>query len=204
MRALAVLLVMLYHAGVPWLPGGYSGVDVFFVISGYVITGVLATEVRRTGTVRLTRFWARRARRLLPAAALVLVTTALLSLWVMPQVRWREIGWDVVTSAFYVVNWRLADRSVDYLAEDSLASPVQHYWSLAVEEQFYLLWPLLILLGVVLARRRRWPVIPTTGVLLALLVVLPSFVWAVHLSQASPQVVVRQLSEARSSNLGFS
>ena len=187
MRALAVLLVMLYHAGVPWLPGGYSGVDVFFVISGYVITGVLATEVRRTGTVRLTRFWARRARRLLPAAALVLVTTALLSLWVMPQVRWREIGWDVVTSAFYVVNWRLADRSVDYLAEDSLASPVQHYWSLAVEEQFYLLWPLLILLAVVLARRRRWPVIPTTGVLLALLVVLPSFVWAVHLSQASPQ-----------------
>ncbi|MFK5689093.1 acyltransferase family protein [Ornithinimicrobium sp. LYQ92] len=186
MRALAVLLVLVYHAGVPWLPGGFSGVDVFFVISGYVITGLLAKEVRRTGTVDLTRFWSRRARRLLPASGLVLVSTALLSLLVLPQVRWRETGWDIVTSGLYVVNWRLSERSVNYLAEDSAPSPVQHFWSLAVEEQFYLFWPVLVLLGALLARRRGSPWVPVTAVLLAVLVVLPSFAWAVHLSVQSP------------------
>ncbi|ANS78146.1 acyltransferase 3 [Serinicoccus hydrothermalis] len=186
MRAVAVLLVLLYHAGVPWLPGGFSGVDVFFVISGYLITGLLLREATRTGRVDLARFWARRARRLLPASALVLLTTAALTLAWVPQVRWREIGWDVVASGLYVVNWRLADRSVDYLAEDSVASPVQHYWSLAVEEQFYVLWPLLVLLALWVARRRGWRVVRTVAVLLTVLVVLPSFVWAVHLSATSP------------------
>ncbi len=186
LRALAVLLVLLYHAGVPWLPGGFAGVDVFFVISGYVITGLLVSEVLRTGTVDLGRFWSRRARRLLPASALVLVTTALLTLTLLPQVRWRETGWDIVTSGLYVVNWRLADRSVDYLAEDSVDSPVQQYWSLAVEEQFYLLWPLLLLLAAWLARRRGVRPVPLTAVLLAVVVVLPSFGWAVHLTSASP------------------
>ncbi|WP_083653048.1 acyltransferase family protein [Serinicoccus sp. CNJ-927] len=186
MRAIAVLLVLLYHAGVPWLPGGYTGVDVFFVVSGYVITGLLLREATGTGRVDLSRFWARRARRLLPASMLVLLTTAALTLLWVPQVRWREIGWDVVTSGLYVVNWRMAERSVDYLAEDSVASPVQHYWSLAVEEQFYVLWPLLVALALWLARRRGLPVVPTVAALLAVLVVLPSFAWAVHLSSASP------------------
>ncbi|GAA4873090.1 hypothetical protein GCM10025788_09140 [Serinicoccus chungangensis] len=186
LRALAVLLVLLYHAGVPWLPGGFAGVDVFFVISGYVITGLLVSELLRSGTVDLRRFWSRRARRLLPASALVLVTTALLTLTLLPQVRWRETGWDIVTSGLYVVNWRLADRSVDYLAEDSVDSPVQQYWSLAVEEQFYLLWPLLLLLAAWVARRRGRGPVPLTAVLLAVAVVLPSFGWAVHLSTASP------------------
>ncbi len=186
LRALAVVLVLLYHAGVPWLPGGFAGVDVFFVISGYVITGLLVGEVLRTGSVDLRRFWSRRARRLLPASALVLVTTALLTLTLLPQVRWRETGWDVVTSGLYVVNWRLADRSVDYLAEDSVASPVQQYWSLAVEEQFYLVWPLLLLLAAGLARRRGLRTVPVVALLLGLVVVLPSFAWAVHLSATSP------------------
>ncbi|KUG53469.1 hypothetical protein AVL62_01350 [Serinicoccus chungangensis] len=186
LRALAVLLVLLYHAGVPWLPGGFAGVDVFFVISGYVITGLLVSEVLRTGTVDLGRFWSRRARRLLPASALVLVATALLTLTLLPQVRWRETGWDIVTSGLYVVNWRLADRSVDYLAEDSVDSPVQQYWSLAVEEQFYVLWPLLLLLAAWVARRRGVRLVPLTAGLLAAVVVLPSFAWAVHLTSASP------------------
>jgi len=187
MRAIAVLLVLLYHAGVPWLPGGFSGVDVFFVVSGYVITALLVGEVRRTGSVDLPRFWARRARRLLPASALVLATTVLLTLAWVPQVRWREIGWDVLTSGLYVVNWRLADRSVDYLAEDSVASPVQHYWSLAVEEQFYLLWPVLLLAAAWLARRSGRDVVAVTAVVLAVAVVLPSFGWALHLTATSPE-----------------
>ncbi len=186
MRAIAVLLVLLYHAGVPWLPGGFSGVDVFFVVSGYVITALLVGEVRRTGSVDLPRFWARRARRLLPASALVLATTVLLTLAWVPQVRWREIGWDVVASGLYVINWRLADRSVDYLAEDSVASPVQHYWSLAVEEQFYLLWPVLLLAAAWLARRLGRDVVAVTALVLAVAVVLPSFGWALHLTAVSP------------------
>jgi peptidoglycan/LPS O-acetylase OafA/YrhL len=133
LRAVAVGLVLLYHAGLPFIHGGFVGVDVFFVISGFLITTQLVSEVDRTGSVSLVRFYARRAKRLLPAAGVVLVVTTLLTWWFIPDTRWKEIGGDIVGSALYVVNWRLAGRSVDYLAEDSQPSPVQHFWSLAVE-----------------------------------------------------------------------
>lgn len=199
LRAVAVLLVLLFHAGVPALPGGFAGVDVFFVISGFLITTLLVAEAQATGTVALRRFWARRARRLLPASALVILVTALLTLAVLPMTRWREVGWDLIAAAAYVLNWRLADRSVDYLAEDSVPSPVQHYWSLAVEEQFYLVWPLLVLAvtwwagraaararGERSATRRRLTSYQEGVLVVGLVVVLPSLLLSVWAAGAAP------------------
>jgi peptidoglycan/LPS O-acetylase OafA/YrhL len=186
LRAVAVGLVLLYHAGLPLLPGGYVGVDVFFVISGFLITTLLVSELARTGRVSLLRFYARRARRLLPAAAVVLAATAVLVRLFVPRIRWEEIGGDIASAALYVVNWRLAERSVDYLAEDSAPSPVQHFWSLAVEEQFYLLWPVLILLAVAAAKAMRTRVRPVLWVGLAA-VAVPSFLWGLALTAHSPE-----------------
>ncbi|AXH96655.1 acyltransferase [Ornithinimicrobium avium] len=183
---MAVLMVLAFHAGLPFVPGGFAGVDVFFVISGFLITGLLVREVERSGRVSLLRFYARRAKRLLPAASLVLVVTGVLSWSFVPTVRWAEIGGDLAASAAYVINWRLAARSVDYLAEDSVASPVQHYWSLAVEEQFYIVWPLLIVLGTWLVHRHRLRTRPVLGALLVL-VVLASLGWSLVATAGQPQ-----------------
>src|SRR5699024_4799171 len=137
----------------------FVGVDVFFVVSGFVITNQLVREVEATGRVSLWGFYGRRAKRLLPAAGLVLVVTAVVAWLLAPRVQWQAMGGDIAGAAGYVVNWIFAARAVDYLAEDIDPSPVLHYWSLAVEEQFYLLWPLLILgilaaVGVLRATRR--------------------------------------------------
>ena len=156
LRAIAILAVVGYHAGLPFLPGGFVGVDVFFVISGFLITGLLVSEVARTGHVSLARFWARRARRLLPAATLVLALTAAVSFLVIPVVDHEVVGLDIVAAAFYVSNIRFAAQATSYLTEDAAPSPVLHFWSLGVEEQFYVVWPLLILALVwLLVRRRR-------------------------------------------------
>ncbi|WP_462418710.1 acyltransferase family protein [Kytococcus sp. Marseille-QA3725] len=178
LRAIAVLSVMAYHAGLPLITGGFAGVDVFFVLSGFLITAQLLKEVARTGTVDLPAFYGRRFKRLLPAATMVLVVTGALSWIFLPVTRFREIAWDILTSALYVVNWRLADRSVDYLAEDSLPSPVQHYWSLAVEEQFYVVWPLVLLVIGVIVTRMRTPLAPTATLGL-LAIAVPSLAWSV-------------------------
>jgi peptidoglycan/LPS O-acetylase OafA/YrhL len=155
LRAIAVGAVVLNHVWPWYLPGGYIGVDVFFVISGYLISNHLLSEVRRTGTVRLGRFYARRAKRLLPAALLVsLVALAAAFVW-LPFNRWVTIAQETIAAAFYAENWVLAAKSVDYSAHNEAASTVQHYWSLSVEEQFYLLWPLLLLGAWVLAARLR-------------------------------------------------
>ena len=185
MRAVAVGMVLVYHAGVGFVPGGFVGVDVFFVISGFLITGMLIREVEQTGTVSLAQFYARRAKRLLPAAALVLAVTALLTFLVAPTIDRRVFGGDIAAAALYFVNWRLADRSVDYLAEDVGPSPVQHFWSLAVEEQFYLVWPLFILLIALWVRRNNEPPRPWMGVGLAA-VAVPSFVWSIYLTSSNP------------------
>nr|WP_269326953.1 acyltransferase family protein [Kineosporia mesophila] len=154
LRALAVLLVVLYHCGVTTFTGGYVGVDVFFVISGFLITSHLAREVADTGRLRIGRFYALRALRLLPAANLVLVCT-LVAAWIwLPPLRLRAIAWDAVTSAGYVLNVRLIQVGNDYRSAGASPSPLQHFWSLAVEEQFYLTIPLLALICLVLLRRR--------------------------------------------------
>jgi peptidoglycan/LPS O-acetylase OafA/YrhL len=144
LRAVALGAVLLYHADVSRLPGGYVGVDVFFVISGFLITGLLLREVDATGRVALAGFYARRARRLLPAAVIVLATVVGLAWLVMSPVERTGVCGDVVAAALYVINWRQASEAVAYSELGAQASPLQHFWSLAVEEQFYLVWPLLI------------------------------------------------------------
>ncbi len=184
LRAVAVLLVLAFHAGVPALSGGFVGVDVFFVISGYLITGLLVREVSTTGRLSLRRFYARRARRLLPATAVVLGATAALTVAFLPPLRWAPVTWDIATSSLYVVNWRLAD-SADYLAAESAPSPVQHFWSLAVEEQFYIIWPLLVLALAWWHRRSGRSLRRTMLAGLALLAV-PSLLYSVYLTGAAP------------------
>ncbi|MEN9620526.1 MAG: hypothetical protein RL499_719 [Actinomycetota bacterium] len=152
LRAVAVVLVVVFHLRPTWLVGGFIGVDVFFVISGYLITRHLIDEAVETGRVALARFWARRARRLLPAALLVLVVTAAATLALLPSTEWARALRGVVSSALYVQNWSLALDSADYFAIGQPASPVQHYWSLSVEEQFYLVWPLVIIAMIAVSR----------------------------------------------------
>lgn len=144
-RAIAVGTVLVFHAGVPFMPGGFIGVDVFFVISGYLITGLLIREVVKTGRVDLVAFYARRARRILPAALVVLALTVLAGWMLMPASQWQSLGWTAFWAALSFANWSLAADATDYFNADSTASPLQHYWSLGVEEQFYLFWPLLMI-----------------------------------------------------------
>jgi peptidoglycan/LPS O-acetylase OafA/YrhL len=151
----AVTLVVLTHAQVPRLAGGYVGVDVFFVISGFLITSLLLREHAATGRVALGRFYARRALRLLPAACLVTAVT-LAGAWLFgSKIRFTEYAGDAVSGVLYTMNLRLAAAGSDYLAEGEPPSPLRHLWSLAVEEQFYLLWPVLLLLLLAVARGRR-------------------------------------------------
>ncbi|MFZ4895667.1 acyltransferase family protein [Plantibacter sp. Mn2098] len=178
LRALAVTLVVVFHLWPRVLPGGYVGVDVFFVLSGFLITAHLLREAERTGGIRLGRFWARRARRLLPAALTVLVATVV-GVWAFAPVGYVDrFLHEVLASTLYVENWVLAGSAVDYLAAEASASPVQHFWSLSVEEQFYLLWPVVLLAGVWIARRRGAPLRVVVGALLGA-VVLASLVWSV-------------------------
>ena len=155
LRAVAVGTVLIYHVGIPFMPGGFVGVDIFFVISGFLITSLLLRESVKTGGISIADFYARRARRLLPAASLVLIVTAVLGWALLPGPDRLNLGTDVIAATFYVINWALAIRSVDYLAEDAAPSALQHYWSLSVEEQFYVVWPLIIILGLFVARRTR-------------------------------------------------
>ncbi|GAA3088501.1 acyltransferase family protein [Streptosporangium carneum] len=153
LRAVAVLAVLAFHATVPGMAGGFVGVDVFFVISGFLITGLLLRDVSATGRFSLAEFYARRARRILPAAGVVLLATTAGAWLMLPPLRGGDIAADVVTAALYIANWRFVAGQTDYLAAERDPSPLLHYWSLAVEEQFYLLWAPLLLVLVLLARR---------------------------------------------------
>jgi peptidoglycan/LPS O-acetylase OafA/YrhL len=156
-RAVAVIGVLLYHAGVGGLPGGFLGVDAFFVLSGFLITSLLLTEYAAHGRIRLGAFWLRRARRLLPALLLVLVVTVLCYRTVLAGEDLTLLRGDALAALLYVANWRMIYRGDDYFALTATPSPLQHTWSLGIEEQFYLLWPLLLIgLFVLLPQRARW------------------------------------------------
>ncbi|MDO9354042.1 MAG: acyltransferase, partial [Solirubrobacteraceae bacterium] len=145
LRALAVGVVILGHSWPQAFSGGFVGVDVFFVISGFLITGHLVREVQRSDRISLIGFWARRVRRILPAAMLVLAVVIVATLAVVPESRWDTFLHEMRASGLYVQNWQLAGSATDYFAAaEGTQSPVQHYWSLSVEEQFYLVWPLLL------------------------------------------------------------
>ena len=146
--------MVLYHAGVPFLPGGYVGVDIFFVISGFLITSHLLTGLDHEGRIRFATFYARRARRILPASFLVLILSIVAALIWYPPLLLNEVWRGAVATALYVPNMLFAIDGTNYLAE-SIPSLFQHYWSLGVEEQFYLVWPLLLAIGWRFIRSRR-------------------------------------------------
>ena len=186
LRAIAVATVVIFHYWPHLMTGGYVGVDVFFAISGFLITAHLVREVDSTARVSLPGFWARRARRILPAALLVLLFCAIATyLWV-PLNLWQQFFTEIRASALYVENWNLASQAVDYLGAENRPSPVQHYWSLSVEEQFYIVWPVLILIAMAAARRgsqtlRRRAI----GVMLVVLT-LASFIYSVIATANDP------------------
>ena len=164
LRAIAVLLVVLCHAGVPGVTGGYVGVDVFFVLSGFLITGVLLSGVSKSRWHSLVEFYSRRARRILPAAALTLVATDIAAYGLLNLVRAKQTMQDSVSAALFTANIHFANQGTNYFAQGQPPSPLQHFWSLAVEEQFYLVWPVILALvvlgiGIVLrpATRRGGP-----------------------------------------------
>lgn len=153
-RALAVLAVMAFHEGLPWIPGGFLGVDVFFVLSGYLITDLLVAQFDQRGRLGLRGFWARRARRLLPALAVVLVTvTAAVTVFEPDQLTSLRRG--LVGAVTFSSNWSQAMGHQSYFSVFGPPPPLQHLWSLAVEEQFYLVWPLVLAVAVI-RLRRRW------------------------------------------------
>ncbi|OEI67641.1 acyltransferase family protein [Curtobacterium sp. ER1/6] len=186
LRAFAVLAVVLYHLWPEVLRGGFVGVDVFFVISGYLISGHLLREQLATGGIRLGRFWSRRAKRLLPGAFLTILATGVAVLAVVPSALWEQYGRELIASTVYVQNWELAANSVDYLASDNRASPFQHFWSLSVEEQFYIALPLMLVLLALAVRKRPSPA-TTARILLGTVVVL-SLVWSVVQTTTNPGV----------------
>ena len=144
-RAFAVLAVLFYHGGVSWVPGGFLGVDVFFVLSGFLITTLLLKELRSRETIGLVAFWARRARRLLPALFLVLIFCAIFVLFFATPGTYPSFGADALSSLFYVANWHFIFQGSNYFALGAAPSLLEHTWSLAIEEQFYVLWPLILL-----------------------------------------------------------
>lgn len=186
LRALAVGLVVVFHLWPGATPGGFVGVDVFFVISGFLITDQLLREANRDGRISLPKFWARRARRLLPAALTVLLFALLGTLLVVPSAHWDQFLTEILASALYVENWQLASDAVDYLASENSPSPVQHYWSLAAEEQFYVLWPLLVGGGMIAAMKR--PVRDRMRVIGLVLVAATaiSLLWSILATAADP------------------
>ncbi len=153
LRAVAVLIVVIYHADLG-ISGGYVGVDVFFVISGFLITRQLVKQVEARGVAALPTFYAQRVRRLLPGAAVVVVATVVVARFWAPVLQVKGIATDALFTTFYALNYRLAEQGTDYQHMGTAASPLQHFWSLAVEEQFYFVWPILIAVLLAVGRRR--------------------------------------------------
>jgi peptidoglycan/LPS O-acetylase OafA/YrhL len=154
LRAVAILAVVAYHAGVSAIPGGYVGVDVFFVISGFLITEHLGRELATSGRISFGAFYARRARRLLPSALLVIGVTVAVSCAVLPPLQAMVVAKDGLANAFYVGNYRYALQATNYLSVSGPVSPLLNYWSLGVEEQFYLVWPALLFVASLVWWRR--------------------------------------------------
>ncbi|MBJ7357428.1 acyltransferase family protein [Nocardioides sp.] len=178
LRALAVLLVALDHARIGPFTGGFVGVDVFFVISGFLITSLLVREAEKEGRVSLVGFYARRARRILPAATVVLLATVAGSVALLSAVEASRAVEDAVWATFFAANIKLTIDGTDYFQAEAAPSPLQHYWSLAVEEQFYLVWPLLVLLLCLLVVRAHRP-IRDVAVPVLTVIVAASFTWSV-------------------------
>ena len=165
-RALAVAGVVTYHVGADWLPGGFLGVDLFFVLSGFLITGILLGQIDRTGRIGFGEFFTRRARRLLPALYLMLVAVCAWSFFVAAPDEIGDLRGAALAALFYVANWFFILTGQSYFSDMLGPSPVEHTWSLAIEEQYYLVWPLLLLL-LVRKASPRWIVAVIAALILA-------------------------------------
>lgn len=163
LRTVAVYLVLLFHTGLAAVGGGFIGVDLFFVLSGFLVSNVILSEIDRTGTLRLGRFYARRVRRLLPAAVVVVVATSAVFVLVSSLPRRLPLVGDAQSALLYVANWRFLFSAEDYFAADVEESPFLHFWSLAIEEQFYVVFPVLLLLLSRATRRWAWAMLAGLG-----------------------------------------
>jgi peptidoglycan/LPS O-acetylase OafA/YrhL len=187
LRALAVLAVIGDHV-LQWPRGGYLGVDVFFVISGYLITSLLVRELDRSGRVSLRDFYVRRLKRIMPLAALVLAVTLATAYATFNTVRFHSTAIDEAWATLFGANWRFAAVGTDYFQNQGPVSPIQHYWSLSVEEQFYLVWPLVLVLLLAVTRRRARSLrlVMLAGVMSVIVIV--SFVFALTETASNPAV----------------
>jgi peptidoglycan/LPS O-acetylase OafA/YrhL len=159
LRVLAIIPVVAFHADLTLFGGGFVGVDVFYVISGYLITMNLLREVESTGSIRLWSFWGKRVRRLLPAAGTMVLITTPLAMLVLSPLQWSELGKQSAATLLYLSNFLFAQQATDYFAADLASpSPFLHTWSLSVEEQFYVIWPVIVILAALLARKLGVPV----------------------------------------------
>ena len=200
LRGVAVTAVVAYHAGIPFVGGGFVGVDVFFVISGFLITGLLLREYERRGQISLKGFYARRFRRIIPPAALVIVATSAAIWLLLPLLSIFRQAFDLLAASVEVANWRFIAQGQDYLAGGSDDSVATHFWSLSVEEQFYAVWPLLVILAALLARRLGWSVRAIAGVVIVL-ISAASFVASLHLTATNP-VLSYMASQTRAWQFG--
>ena len=186
LRAVAVLGVVLYHANFNWIPGGFLGVDVFFVISGYLISQMIINELSATGKISLPNFYARRLRRLLPTAILVIIATVGVGRHLISPLRHTTLGIDAIASIFYGANYRFYFSEIDYLQIGEKPSLLLHFWSLAVEEQFYLFWPILLFVG--------WKIFKRFGVFLTLILTMGfSFYYSLKVTESDPTLAFYSL-----------
>ena len=197
LRAIAVMLVALAHAGVGFLQGGYVGVDVFFVISGFLITGFLIRRHEQSGRVPFAEFYAARARRILPAATLTIVVTVAASWHFLNYVRALSVFHDAIWSAFFAANIHFSQIGTDYFAQSNPPSPLQHFWTLAVEEQFYIVWPALLAVLLLATRRSRKLLIGATSFLC-----LASLAYCIRYTETS-QIAAYFSTLARAWELGL-
>jgi peptidoglycan/LPS O-acetylase OafA/YrhL len=168
LRTVAVYLVLLFHTGLESVGGGFIGVDLFFVLSGFLVSNVILSEMDRTGRLRLGQFYARRVRRLLPAAVVVVAATCAVFVLVTSVTRRLPLVADAQSALLYVANWRFLHSAEDYFAADVAESPFLHFWSLAIEEQFYVVFPVLLLLLYRISRRWAWAMLAGLGACFAL------------------------------------
>ncbi len=183
LRAIAVISVLLYHAAFSWAIGGFLGVEVFFVISGYLITSLLLSEWRDRDAIDLSNFWLRRARRLLPALFVVIAVTTLVAVIFLPD-EVASLRGDVLSALAYVTNWNFIFAQKSYFEALGRPSLVQHLWSLAVEEQFYLVWPLLFIGGMKVFGRKRFPIVVVAGAVASVVLM-----WVLYVPGGDPSRV---------------
>ena len=184
LRAVAVLTVILFHVNHAWLTGGYVGVDVFFVISGFVITASLIREATKCDQISIPLFYIRRVRRLLPAAGVVLCFVVMGTYIFLPRGDWFKIGFEVIASSFYFENWVLFFDVTNYLTQEEADSPIVHYWSLSIEEQFYFIWPILIFFLVKFSTKLTWK---RNLLVVISLVFFSSLLFSIIFTSQSPQ-----------------